>query len=176
MQDLFKFAKKNNLILHDSGKCQLCGANTTGGIFECISLYSNGFEFIDFSKKENHISRFLSVDAHALQHPELHGRWNNHFHLTRLHLIFQKKYKWSYNKSPLLSNFIDAYKKENHTEILIPPNPVERGNINVIDVINSSNSEDECKSMIEKWAISVYDSWKEHHSLVDKIANGFLQK
>ncbi len=36
------------------------------------------------------MTRFLSVDAMALQHCELHGPWNNHIHLARLFLIFEK--------------------------------------------------------------------------------------
>jgi hypothetical protein len=176
MQDFIDQATKNGITLIDSGKCQLCGADTIGGIYECVSLYSTGFNLLDFSKIESHISRFLSVDAHALQHSEIHGRWNNHFHLTRLHLILKLDYKWDYNKSPLLSNYLNGYKKDKNNEILIPPKPMERGSITTIDILNNAKTESECKDLIKQWALTVYNSWANYHNLVDIIAKGFIDK
>jgi len=174
MQDFIGQAEKNGVILHDIGRCQFCGADTTGGVFECVALYSTGFDLIDFSNVDNYVYRFLSVDAHALQHPEIHGRWNNHFHLTRLHLILRLDYQWDYNQSPLLSNYLNDYKKDKLDEVLIPPSPLDRGSITTIDILNESKSESACRSMIKQWAISVYDSWCDYHDLVDVIAKGFL--
>ena len=110
MQDFIDQARKNGVTLFDKGKCQFCGADYQKGIFDCMDNYNNGIELLDFNNSEYHISRFLSVDAHALQHPEIHGRWSNHFHLTRLNLIFDKKFKWDYKKSPLLSDYLNEYK------------------------------------------------------------------
>ncbi len=176
MQDFIDQAKKNGITLSHSGKCQLCGADTTRGIYECVSLYSIGFELLDFSKTENYISRFLCVDSHALQHPEIHGRWNNHFHLTRLHLILKLDYKWDYNKSPLLSKYLNVYKNDKNNEFLIPPKSTERGSITTIDILNNAKTESECKDLIYKWALIVYNSWTNYHNLVDIIAKGFIDK
>ncbi|MFZ1806223.1 MAG: DUF5946 family protein, partial [Cyclobacteriaceae bacterium] len=94
MQDYIALAEKNGVVLLDKGKCQFCGAHTQRGIHECLEIFNLGFQDIDFSNTENHIYRFWIVDAHTLQHPEIHGRWNNHFHLTRLHLIFKYDVQW----------------------------------------------------------------------------------
>ena len=81
MQDYMAIAAKNGITLLANGKCQFCGAHTQRGVHECVELFNVGFQHLDFSKKENHFYRFLIVDAHTLQHSEIHGRWNNHFHL-----------------------------------------------------------------------------------------------
>ena len=90
MQDYISFAEKNGVSLLDSGACQFCGAEVQRGVHECLEIFNLGFQQIDFSNPENHLYRFFIVDAHTLQHSEIHGRWNNHFHLTRLHLIFER--------------------------------------------------------------------------------------
>jgi hypothetical protein len=176
MQNFTDQADKNGVTLISAGKCQFCGADTTGGVYECVAIYSTGFNVIDFSKSENHITRFLSVDAHALQHSEIHGKWNNHFHLTRLHLILKLGFKWDYAKSPRLSDYLKKYKESNPNEMLTPPNPIERGLTTTTDVLNRAKTEEDCKKLITQWAEEVYDSWNMYHDLVDSIAKGFLKE
>ncbi|WP_424963752.1 DUF5946 family protein [Ekhidna sp.] len=124
MQDYIDLAKKNGVVLYDTGHCQFCGAATKRGVHECVEIFSLGFQQIDYSRTENHIYRFLSVDAHTLQHPEIHGRWNNHFHLTRLHLILRQQVMWNYKLSPELSDHLNRYKAQHMDEILNPPQPL----------------------------------------------------
>lgn len=174
MQDFICQANKNGVTLLNNGKCQFCGANYQRGIFDCMTNYNNGLELLNFNNTEHHISRFLSVDAHALQHPEIHGRWSNHFHLTRLNLIFDKKQDWDYKKSPLLSNYLNEYKLNRLNEFLIPPKPIERGNITAKDLTNATTA-NECIELIRKWATEVYHTWRSNHSLVSKIADGFIK-
>ncbi|MEM0939627.1 MAG: DUF5946 family protein [Bacteroidota bacterium] len=176
MQDYIDIAAKNGVTLLNQGKCQFCGANTKRGIHECIEIFNLGFQGIDFSASKNHIYRFFIVDAHTLQHPEIHGRWNNHFHLTRLHLIFTYKVKWTYESSPKLSNYLNRYKVDRQNEYLIPPEIYKRGKITTSDIIAKYIDAKECKDLIKKWAREVYDIWNDHHSIVDKIAKGFLRE
>lgn len=176
MQDYIDLAEKNGVILLDKGKCQFCGANTTRGIHECLEIFNLGFHGIDFTKPENHIFRFLIVDAHTLQHPEIHGRWNNHFHLTRLHLILNYNIKWTYKLSPKLSDYLNMYKINKQDEYLLPPELLKRGNITTTDVLKHSDNEAKCKDLIRKWAIEVYEKWKDNHSIVDNIAKGYLNR
>jgi hypothetical protein len=143
MQDFIDQATKNGVILSDKGKCQFCGADYQKGIFDCMENYNNGLEFLDFNNSEFHLYRFLSVDAHALQHPEIHGRWSNHFHLTRLNLILVKEQKWDYKKSPLLSDYLNEYKLNRPNEFLALPKPMERGNLTAKDLSKVSTA-DEC--------------------------------
>lgn len=154
----------------DKGNCQFCGANTTRGIHECVEIFSLGFQEIDYSKPENHGYRFLSVDAHALQHPEIHGRWSNHFHLTRLHLIFAYKIEWNYSLSPKLSDYLNVYKENRKEEFLTSPEILKRGNITTTDILQNAENEAECQEIIRKWALEVYDSWSEHHARINDIA------
>ena len=176
MQDYTEFAKKNGVILEDEGPCQFCEAKFSRGIHECINVFNVGFESIDFNTSENHIFRFLIVDAHALQHPEIHGRWSNHFHLTRLLLIFEHSIKWSYNLSPKLSDVLNQYKNQHPNEILAPPSIGDRGRITSFDIQASINDPKTCKELIFKWAKEVYESWSNHHSIVQKIGTRFLEE
>jgi hypothetical protein len=132
-----------------------------------------GLQLLDFNNSEQHISRFLSVDAHALQHPEIHGRWSNHFHLTRLNLILGKKQTWNYKKSPILSDYLNAYKLNRPNEFLSIPKPLERGKITAKDLIKATTA-DECVALIKIWADEVYHSLSSSHSIVSQIADGFL--
>ena len=65
MQDYIDLAEKNGVALLDSGQCQFCGANTKGRIHECLEILNLGFQEIDFSDVENHLYKFLIVDAHT---------------------------------------------------------------------------------------------------------------
>ena len=174
MQDYIDFAEKNGVTLLDHGKCQFCGANTKRGIHECLEIFSFGFPGIDFSTIGNHSYKFFIVDAHTLQHPEIHGRWNNHFHLSRLHLIFKYDTKWTYKLSTELSDCLNKYKVGKQDEYLTPPQALKRGKITTTDIIESSANLKDCKELIKKWALEVYDRWNTHHNVVDNIAREFL--
>jgi hypothetical protein len=173
MQDFIDQARKNGITLFNKGKCQFCGANYQKGIFDCMENYNNGLELLDYNNSEHLISRFLSVDAHALQHPEIHGRWSNHFHLTRLNLILDKKIEWDYKKSPQLSDYLNEYKANRPNEFLALPKPLDRGKTTAKDLINATTA-DECVELIKKWANEVYFAWSSNHSLISQIADGFL--
>jgi len=174
MQDYISLAQKNGVQLYGTGSCQFCGANTKRGVHECVEVFSLGFDIIDYSNPQNYIYRFLSVDAHTLQHPEIHGRWNNHFHLTRQHLMFEYQVKWDYSLSPKLSEHLNKYKVGRENEYLHPPQILERGSITTTDVLKQSTSEAKCKTMIEQWGREVYQSWSKYHELVDNIAKAFI--
>ncbi|TRX59458.1 hypothetical protein FNH22_09870 [Fulvivirga sp. M361] len=176
MQNYIDLARKNGITLLDTGRCQFCGANTIKGVHECVEIFNLGFQSLDYSKAENHIYRFISVDAHTLQHPEIHGRWNNHFHLLRLHLIFRYHMAWNYELSPKLSDYLNAYKIDKQHEFLTPPAISKRGHITTTDVLSHSESASACKEMIKKWGQEVYQSWGNYHILVDEIAKGFMEK
>lgn len=174
VKDYIDFANKNKVVLQDLGKCQFCGANTKRAIHECMEIFNFKVQAIDFTSVENHKYKFFMVDAHALQHPEIHGRWSNHFHLARLHLIFRYRVEWSYELSPKLSNVLNVYKTGKENEYLIPPNVLERGEITSKNIVESK-SERESKKKIEEWAKQVYDTWKTSYKTVDNIAKEFLK-
>ena len=177
MQDYIDIATKNGVTLIGEGNCQFCGSETERGVHECVELFGQiAYEAIDYSKFENHIFRFFAVDAHTLQHPEIHGRWNNHFHLTRQHLMFHYHVQWNYELSPKLSDHLNEYKIHTSEEKLKPPTTLNRGKITSTNVINNSSAEADCTEMITKWGIEVYNSWSLHHEIVDRIAQGFIER
>jgi hypothetical protein len=174
MQDFIDQANKNGVTLLDKGRCQFCGADYQRGIYDCMDNYNNGLQHLDFNNTEHLIPRFLSVDAHALQHPEIHGRWSNHFHLIRLNLILDKKQTWDYKKSPLLSDFLNDYKQNRPNEFLEVPKPLNRGKTTAKDLTMATTA-DECIELIKKWADEVYQAWTANHLLVSQIADGFIE-
>lgn len=176
MQDYIDLAEKNGVTLLNDGRCQFCGADTKRGIHECLEIFTLGFQDIDFQNLENHFYRFLIVDAHTLQHPEIHGRWNNHFHLSRLHLIFQYEVKWTYKLSPLLSDHLNRYKANKEDEFLKPPELLKRGSITTADIKRKSIDDSECQELIKNWALEVYTKWSAHHNVADEIAKSFLNR
>jgi hypothetical protein len=175
MKTFLDQAEKNGITLLNEGPCQCCGAKYERGIFECMENYNSRLQLIDFNATENHIYTFLSVDAHALQHPEIHGRWSNHFHLTRLHLIFAKHQSWNYQKSPLLSDYLNTYKLSHADEVLKMPSPMNRGQLTAKE-ISEAKSAAECKMLIEEWAKQVYIACNWNLAIVEEIVIGFLNK
>lgn len=169
MKDYIDLAARNGVILLDTGPCQFCGAVTKRGIHECLEVFNFGFQDIDYSKFENHIFRFLIVDAHTLQHPEVHGRWNNHFHLTRMHLILSYKVPWTYDLSPKLSTYLNQYKAQHADEYLHPPTAPNRGSITTTDLLAPAMTAEERKQMVRLWAEEVYSKWAMHHAVVDEV-------
>lgn len=176
MQDYIGLAEKNGVTLLDQGACQFCGARTERGVHECVEIFNLGFQHIDYSNPYNHVYRFISVDAHTLQHPELHGPWNNHFHLTRQRLMFHYEVQWNYKLSPLLSDHLNGYKLGNKEEVLTPPRVLQRGNMTTTDILKNSSNETSCQELIRNWGIEVYETWHHCHEVVDVIAKGFMER
>ncbi|KAA5539663.1 DUF5946 family protein [Adhaeribacter rhizoryzae] len=174
MQDLIDYAKKKGITLQHEGPCQFCGSHVSQGIWECLDNVHHIAEILDFTNPKYYVTRFLSVDAMALQHCEIHGPWNNHIHLTRLYLIFEKNVAWNYSKTPLLSNIINHYKK-NKKEFLTPPPLTKRGSLTTSDLLIASTP-DECMKIVREWAKEVYLSFKPHHTLAASIANNYIKK
>lgn len=174
MQNPEDYAKKNGIVLQEEGPCRFCGAPVSRGVVECHSNLHHITTIIDYNDPACYLTRFMSVDAMALQHCELHGPWNNHLHLARLFLIFEKNIAWEYAQTPLLSNIINQYKKS-RTTFLIPPPLQHRGPITTCDLLNARNS-DECKEIVKQWAKEVYDSFSMHHGSISSIAGIFIRK
>lgn len=172
MQNIIDQANKNRVELLDVGHCQFCGSQVDRGAFECLEIFNNAIQLLNYKNEKLHLTKFLGVDAHALQHPEIHGRWSNHFHLTRLNLILDKKVKWTYKLSPLLSEHLKQYKITKQDEILIPPPKLYRGKITAKDLSTTTTSES--VELVNNWAKEVYQAWGSYHKVVSDIADNFL--
>jgi hypothetical protein len=175
MQDYIDQAKKNGLIIKSEGVCQLCGAETRKGLNECVEIASNITHKLNHELGIHHMTIFQCVDAHALQHCEIHGRWNNHFHLTRLYLILKEGIKWNYKYSPLLSEVVDKYKTAHMEEIISPPSALSRGKITVMDVENATTDE-EYIILTKQWAKEVFEKFSIGHIIASGVAADFLNR
>ncbi|MBG9374616.1 hypothetical protein I5907_00090 [Panacibacter sp. DH6] len=174
MQDFIFYAERHGIELLKAGSCQFCGAHVEGGVFECHGNAHRLSEVLNFNNPEHYETRFLSVDAMALQHCELHGPWNNHIHLTRLFLIFNCNISWDYSKTPQLSNIINKYKKD-RSEWLTPPPQQQRGKITTSDIVKVV-SVDETIVKVREWAAEVFYAFKPHHALVSSIAQMYMDR
>ena len=175
MQDWREQAKKNGIKIIDKGECQLCGAHILNGIVECVEKLGLISHRLNRTEGVSNMTIFKCVDSHALQHSEIHGKWNNHFHLSRLNLILQQNIKWSYKYSTILSNVLDEYKTENYDEEIKSPETKKRGVLTIAD-IEGIESENEYKELVNKWAKYVYESYAEGHKISEKISKIFIDK
>lgn len=168
-------ASRNKLTIIEDENCQLCGSETENGLAECVEKSGYITHRLEHAEALNHMTIFMCVDAHALQHSEIHGRWNNHFHLSRLNLILRDKIRWHYDYSVILSNIIDSYKKENMNEIIISPKIKERGKITITDV-EKAGSKSEYLELVELWAEKVFSSYNHWHDISREISFLFKNK
>jgi hypothetical protein len=174
MQNYVEFAAKNGVVLDDVGPCQFCGAVLDRSVHECMEIFELGFGGLDLTSPQDHIIRFFIVDAHALQHPELHGRWSSHFHLARLVAVLDEDVVWRYSDSPKLSAALDVHKTGVPHERLVPPRIGERGTHTVADVQAIRDDESACKTEIRAWARSVHAAWASEHDKVLPVVQRFL--
>ncbi len=138
-------------------QCQCCGAQIEEGVKGCFELFSEVCA-LAYSNPAYGRSLFYGVDAHALQHPEIHGKKNNAAHLLRLHWVLTAKERPDGGQLPA---WWQAYLNREDIPHLEPPR--NRGEITVVDVAFADNPEAFAQGM-EKWARSVYDAWEAHHA------------
>ncbi|MFD0749822.1 DUF5946 family protein [Mucilaginibacter calamicampi] len=174
MQDWLSYAEKHGIKLLDNGPCQFCGAPVLNGVAECHQNVNHIAELLDYSDPANYTTRFLSVDALALQHCEVHGPWNNYIHFARLVLIFEKSVEWNYSLTPILSNAVNDYKR-NRSAVRTPPPKGERGEITTADILTASSPE-ECRTTVKEWAYSVYEAFYGYREDIEPIVANFLLK
>lgn len=168
-------AAKNDLEILEDGQCQLCGSDTLHGITECVTTASKITHRISQEKGIQHMTLFLCVDAHALQHTLIHGRWNNHFHLARLHLILVDEIQWNFELSPILQAVLDDYKISHPNEKILEQDAHHQPTITVIDV-DASHDEEEYIDLVWRWAEEVYASFSGSHEIASKLAGLFKQQ
>lgn len=173
MQSYEEQAAKRNIIIKENGPCQFCDAQVENGVKECIELSTIATHFLNHDRAIKTNCLFLAVDAHALSHTEIHGRWNNHFHQTRLHLILKENIDWDYFKSPKLSQIINAYKTHHMDEYIHPPEVLHRGSITVSDVLLVDNEETYIQ-MVYKWAMNVYKAYLEGHEIAKSLSREYI--
>ena len=166
------FAARNGVTLPESGACPFCGADLERSVHECVEIFEIGFG--DLDGPERYRTLFFMVDAHALQHPELHGRWSDHFHLARLVAVLDHGVEWRYEDSRTLSAAVDEHAARSPDERLAAPPPGNRGDLTVASVRAASDEPEERATAIATWARSVHGAWSHEHRRVEPIVERFL--
>jgi hypothetical protein len=150
-------AARHGLELTAEGPCPMCGAPTGRGYEGCLADAGLLGELVDLGDEAHHVTRFLSVDAMALQHSEVHGPWNNYLHLARLHLILVDGVTWRYRFTPLLSAATDAYAR-GRTPELPPPPPGVRGALTAHDLRGVADAP-AAAAVVRRWALAVLEAY-----------------
>lgn len=171
MQTYQDQAKKNGVELINEGPCQFCGAKVSRGIEECMDLFNEicGREFSDAEYGKVHL---MTVDCHALQHSEVHGKRNNHYHLLRLCMMLGKGGDMDLaTKYRMLNPIVDAL---DEPPPLPPPPVLERGEVTVKEIYAAKTPEEHCKKVLA-WGEAVWNAWKTHHTwaeeMIEKLYN-----
>ncbi len=147
--------------------CQCCGAAVAEGVQGCWQLYA-GLSERSYGDPTYAGATFYGVDAHALQHPEIHGKKNNAAHLLRLHWIFTRNAHAYANTVP---RWWQAYLNGSVVPILDPPSA--RGDITVVQVA-AAESAAAYAAALQAWAKSVYAAWAIHHGWAEETLSGLL--
>lgn len=149
--------------------CQCCGAHIAEGLKGCFELFAalgeRGYSDPRFARPY-----FYGVDAHALQHPEIHGKKNNAAHLLRLHWIFTTN---AHDQADTVPRWWQRYLSNNEVPVLaVPPT---RGALTVVDVAAEQKPERYAALMCQ-WAEVVYQAWAPHHGWAEReLAKIFTQ-
>lgn len=157
MQDFRQQAAKNGVTLLAAGPCQFCGAVVEGGVAQCISLLG-ALSALEWREKGYAAVHLFSVDAHSLQHSEIHGRLSNHVHLLSLCLMLER------GASPAMGTRKPAIEKflalDRIWPALEPPPAGERGSLTVAEVLAASP--ERRAELARRWAEGVWEAWQAH--------------
>jgi hypothetical protein len=137
--------------------CQCCGAHVAEGVKGCWELISELF-IREYPDGRIGGAGFMGGDAHALQHPEIHGKKNNAAHLLRLCWIFERG---QVAQAGTVPHWWQQYLQGSNNVPRLEP-PSDRGPITVADVA-AAESAQAAAALMEAWARSVYAAWHLHH-------------
>ena len=158
-------AARRGIAIRESGPCQFCGAAVSGGVEQCLAWYADvsGRIFQDPAYAAVHL---FGVDAHALQHPEIHGRSNNNFHLLSLGVMLERG---GSAQAGQRRAFLDrTLSGEIPMPPLDPPPPLQRGAVTVADVYAAATPR-EHQAQVRAWARAVWDAWAQHHAWAREV-------
>ena len=139
-----------------SDTCTSCGASIEGGLVACQYLFATllAREYTDIAYGK---VNFYTVNAHALQHPEIHGI-KNIAHLIRLCWCIE------YHGNPQIGTGPQWFVKYLNGDYR-PPSleiPQNRGAITVVDV-SKAQTPAVYQDLARAWGQSVWDAFAVHH-------------
>ena len=96
------------------------------------------------------------LNAHTLQHPEIHGKTNNAAHLVWLCWVFEFGGDTNAPSGP------PWWRRARRGEVVELAAPTARGALTVADVARATDPA-EYLALTEAWARTVYAAWHAHH-------------
>ena len=139
-----------------TNRCQCCGAAVAEGVKGCFEHFS-ALLTRGYNDPRYGAAIFYGVDAHALQHPEIHGKKNNAGHLLRLCWLIEHD---AHAHSATVPAWWQRYTARADIPVLEPPG--QRGSITVADLSDAATPE-EYRALMRQWAEAVYAAWAAHH-------------
>lgn len=171
MQTFRQQAAKNRVTLAETGACQFCGAAVERGVEQCLELFASLSGLLK-REKEYAAAHLFSVDAHALQHPEIHGKLSNHIHLLSLCLMLERGASSAIGtRKPAVEKFM-ALGRE--WPVLAPPPPGLRGSLTARDV--AAAAADERAPIARRWAEEVWECWGAHQPWARRTLDRLLHE
>lgn len=147
-----------------SSLCQFCGAAVESGPDSCLLLLAQLAERAR-AEKIYAQAHLFSVDAHALQHPELHGQLSSRVHLLSLCLTLERGASASIeSRKPPVEKFLTLGRD---WPSLDAPPAGRRGTLTVRNVLAASPSERPFRA--RQWAEDVWQAWQPHHPWVRRM-------
>ncbi|MHA1990766.1 MAG: DUF5946 family protein [Candidatus Hodarchaeales archaeon] len=151
-------------------ECPYCHATFPSNFQNCFDY------FTIVSSIENSDVRFrkynsYTVDAHALQHPELHGLKNNFYHLLSL------CYSLEFIQSSILGEDIKFLQERVNSTKNIPnfDPPKDRGSL-TINYISKTSDPAQYGNYAKDWAETVWNTWSNYHAEIRKEIRSLLSK
>lgn len=156
MQTIEDYANKSGVVLQKEGHCQFCGSRVTGGVYQCFDVFH---QIVGEASNPNDVRaavQLIIVDAHALQHFEVHGVRNNNFHLLRLLGIYEHEMSSRIGTDySFLSPILDLNISVPHLESPIAGN---RGTLTITDVYEAIDNSHSVEA-VKNWGQDVFKAW-----------------
>ncbi|HVB99237.1 MAG TPA: DUF5946 family protein [Candidatus Dormibacteraeota bacterium] len=164
MQDFRRRSAGNGATTQNQGPCPFCGAMVEHGAQACLQLLA-GLSERTRAEKPYAQAHLFSFDAHALQHPELHGPLNNHVHLLSLCLMLERGASAGIgSRQPAVEKFLALGRQ--WPPIEAPP-AGRRGTLTVKNVFEASVAER--PRLAREWAGEVWKLWQPHHPWIRRM-------
>jgi hypothetical protein len=140
---------------HPPDICHCCGAHVLNGVQGCFELYTE-LSVSAVAQAAPLAASTYRVNAHALQHPEIHGKTNNAAHLLWLCWLFEFDGDASVPGGP------PWWRRAGRGDVPMLVAPEVRGGLTVVDVAQATSPEEHLR-LAERWARAVYGAWQAHH-------------
>ncbi len=140
---------------HAPDICCCCGARVPDGVQGCYKLFSE-VAVAGPALGAPPAAGIYRLNAHTLQHPEIHGKTNNAAHLVWLCWVFEFGGDTNAPSGP------PWWRRARRGEVVELAAPTARGALTVADVARATDPA-EYLALTEAWARTVYAAWHAHH-------------